>query len=160
LAVVINAYQGSIDVNLQSNDDPIKVLLVERSPNDCLLIENLLSHTRGANFELHCVRELAEAERSMTEVEYAACLFEESLSEEVGLDQVRHALLARRDVPLVILTAREEYQPDVAAVRAGVLDYLVKSHLSADLLERAICYSIERKRIEKVLHQAAAEYTH
>jgi PAS domain S-box-containing protein len=139
--------------------ESVKVLLVEKEQNDYILIRNLLSRTRGAKFELQWVQDLEEAGPVMAGVEYDACLLEERLGEKGGLDLVRQTLLVRSNAPLIMLTARDEYQPDVDAMRAGVMDYLVKSQLSAELLERAIRYAIDRKRIETVLHRTSAEYS-
>jgi PAS domain S-box-containing protein len=135
----------------------IKVLLVESEQDDYALIRRLLSQARGAKFELQWVQDFKEAGRAMAAADYEACLIDDRLGLEHGLDLVRETLLARGDVPLIMLTREHEYLLDVNAMHAGVRDYLIKSQLRVDLLERAIRYAIEYKRIEVVLHQTSVE---
>jgi PAS domain S-box-containing protein len=135
----------------------IKVLLVESEQDDYRLIEKLLSRARGAKFDLQWVQDFEEAGRAMAEADYDACLIDDRLGLEDGLDLVRKTLRARGDVPLIMLTRQHEYSLDVNAMHAGVRDYLIKTQLRVDLLERAIRYAIEYKRIEVVLHQTSIE---
>ena len=57
--------------------------------------------------------------------------------------------------PVIMLTGLDNHNVDLAAQAAGASDYLIKSELTAPLLERTIRYSIERKKIErKLIHLA------
>lgn len=49
--------------------------------------------------------------------------------------------------PVILLTGMGEHQVDLAAMKAGAADYLVKSRLDANQLERSIRFAIERKRL-------------
>jgi DNA-binding response OmpR family regulator len=135
----------------------INVLLVESEQDDSALIQNLLSHTRSAKFELQWVQNFEEARHVMAQTDYDVCLLDDRLGQEGGLDVVQEALLARSDVPLIIITERDEYSLDVNAMDAGVRDYIVKSQLSVDLLERAIRYAIAHNRMEVALDQTSVE---
>jgi PAS domain S-box-containing protein len=140
-------------------NDAIKILLVESEHDDYLLIQNLVSRTRGTKIELQWVQSLEEAGHLMSGEDFDAFLLDDRISETGGLDLVRQTLLIHDEVPLIILAEHDEYQPDVDAMRAGVTDYLVKGQLSAEVLERTVRYAIERKRIEAALHEAVSQQT-
>ncbi len=55
---------------------------------------------------------------------------------------------------MIMLTGAGDRRVDIAALAAGAADYLIKDHLSPDLVERSIRYAIQRKRIEQLLHDA------
>jgi PAS domain S-box-containing protein len=138
----------------------IKVLLVESEESDYALIKDLLSRTRGAKFELLWVQDFVAAGYEMAGMDYDVCLLDDRLGKESGLDLVRQTLLLGSNAPLIMLTAQDEYQLDLDAMRAGVADYLVKSGLTSQLLERAIRYAMERQRLETALQRTSAEHTY
>jgi PAS domain S-box-containing protein len=49
-------------------------------------------------------------------------------------------------MPVIFLTGMGEHEVDVAAMKAGAADYLIKGQLEPAQLERSIRYAIERKR--------------
>jgi CheY-like chemotaxis protein len=59
---------------------------------------------------------------------------------------MRNAMDAGCQIPVILLTGMGEHEVDLAAMRAGAADYLVKGQLQADRLERSIRYAIERNR--------------
>ncbi len=137
----------------------IQVLLIESEQDDYILIKNLLAHARGAKFELQWVQGFEAVRRAMSDADYDVCLLDDRAAREDALDLVQDALLGKTDAPLIILTSRDDYSLDVSAMRAGVSDYLLKSQLSSDLLERSIRYAMAHKRAEINLRHASAENT-
>lgn len=53
-----------------------------------------------------------------------------------------------------MLTGWGDHTVDVTAMKAGAADYLDKSQLSVQLLERSIRYAIERRRAEEALRES------
>jgi DNA-binding response OmpR family regulator len=69
--------------------------------------------------------------------------------------EVFSTLLARYpDVPLVVLTGREDAAMGLKAVQMGVQDYLTKQDINRDLLVRSIRYAIERHTLQEELAHA------
>ena len=69
--------------------------------------------------------------------------------------------LLREKAPLVPIIAAGDADDETIAVEAvhvGAQDYLVKSQLTAGLLERTIRYAIERHRSDQALLAAAEKY--
>ena len=53
--------------------------------------------------------------------------------------------------PFIVLTGHSAFELDVEAMRAGAADYLLKDRIDAAALERAIRYTLERKRDREAL---------
>ena len=132
------------------------VLLVEDDPDFSLLVgEGLRDAWRG---EL----EIAEASRLRDGLAHVAArgadcmVLDLSLPDATGLDAVAWVVEAQPALPVVVLTGREDEEGlGERAVRLGAQDYLIKGHISDDLLARTIRYAIERKRGE--LERSALE---
>jgi signal transduction histidine kinase len=58
---------------------------------------------------------------------------------------------------VIVLTGQTDYETDQAAMQAGAADYLVKGQVDPSMLERAIRYAMERKRVELALQNARDE---
>jgi diguanylate cyclase (GGDEF)-like protein/PAS domain S-box-containing protein len=86
--------------------------------------------------------------------EYDVCLVDHNLDAHSGIDLLHAASAAGCEVPLIMLTGLNDRQLDLEAMRAGAVDYLLKSQLSAPLLERSIRYAMERKRSAEKLQQS------
>jgi DNA-binding response OmpR family regulator len=80
-----------------------------------------------------------------------ACLVSMQLDEQSGVDLVRAVRRAGSTKPILMLTGRLDDEHDRAALRAGALDYLVKSEVDGPSLVRAVRRAIERARLEEQL---------
>jgi signal transduction histidine kinase/DNA-binding response OmpR family regulator len=128
------------------NDKPIKVLLIEDNPGDARLIQELLREAATARFELLHVERLAAGLERLGEEKFDVLLLDLGLPDSQG-----------PDVPIVLLTALDDKAFALEAVRQGAQDYLVKGQVDGNLLIRALCYAIERKRVEEALQRRNRE---
>jgi DNA-binding response OmpR family regulator len=82
-----------------------------------------------------------------------------SLPDAEGLEALV-ALRAMSDaLPIIVLTGFDNLELGLAAVRDGADDYLIKNHVDGYSLERAVRYSIERRRLTRELISSAAAAT-
>jgi two-component system, sensor histidine kinase and response regulator len=128
------------------NTTTIKLLLVEDRQEDYLLAEYLLSQIRGSTFDLTWTQTYQEALAELSRCQHDICIVDYSLGTETGLDLAREAALRDCHVPFILLTGTGDEHIDHAAMEAGVMDYLVKGEISADLLDRSIRYSMTQAR--------------
>lgn len=133
----------------------LRLLHVEDNPADALLMQEYI---RGIlpSVTFDTAARLSE----VTEERVAAvdcALLDLSLPDASGLD----ALLALRkmseDMPIIVLTGFDNMELGLSAVRDGADDYLLKNHVDGYTLERAVQYSIERRRLMLQLAKQAAE---
>jgi DNA-binding NarL/FixJ family response regulator len=135
--------------------DVVHLLHVEDNPADAMLMQEYIRGTiPSVVFDTATRISEVTAER----VAAADCvLLDLSLPDSTGLEAL-HALRAlSEDLPVIVLTGFDDLELGLHAVRDGADDYLMKSHVDGYTLERAIQYSIERRRLMLQLAQSTAE---
>jgi signal transduction histidine kinase len=80
--------------------------------------------------------------------EHAISLLDYRLGAYNGIELLRQARERGCNCPSILLTGQADREIDFEAMRAGASDYLIKGELNPALLERAIRYSLERRRLE------------
>jgi signal transduction histidine kinase len=139
------------------DDQVIKVLLVEDDEDDYVLIRELLSEVRDAQYILEWVPTYEKALEKMAYTENQVCLIDYRLGPHDGLEILQGARGRGTRAPIIFVTGQEDYEVDVKAMRSGATDYLVKSQLTGPLLDRSIRYAIERWQSEQALRRAYEE---
>ncbi len=140
--------------------ETLKVLLVENNEDGYILVRNLLDEAPRSRFNLDWARDYEMAIQELDLQRHDAYLVDYDLKGRNGLDILREAIERGCRAPLVLLTGKSEPDIDIAAVRAGASDYLVKSEITPHLLERSIRYAIERKRAEETLKDSQHQLRH
>lgn len=130
------------------------ILLIEDREADRVLIEVMLRE--GSLPDWHVVPcetladGLARLRAASAERPFAAILLDLSLPDSQGLATFESVRQAAPSIPVVILTGNDDQAVADQAVQRGAQDYLFKTALSGDLLRKALRYSIERKRLERL----------
>ncbi|MFC1592724.1 response regulator, partial [Candidatus Omnitrophota bacterium] len=70
-------------------------------------------------------------------------------SKLTGLEMLQHIRAKGINVPVIVVTASGNEEIAVMMLKAGASDYLVKGHLSADVLDRSIKGALEQREIMK-----------
>lgn len=136
--------------------DLIKVLLVEDDEDDYVFIDVLLSRIEGKRFALEWVKTYDAAIEVIKLHQHDVYLVDYHLGERNGLELLQEAILNDCKAPLILLTGQGDREVDVAAMKAGAADYLIKGKIDPPMLERSIRYSIERMRTLEALRESEA----
>ena len=137
------------------SDAAPRVLLIEDDADDAALSRELLTDIFGKALALDWVRSWDAGLAAVGEARHDVYLVDYRLGDRNGLQLVRAAIEGDAAAPFIVLTGQGSREIDLAAMRAGASDYLVKSEMTAPLLERAIRYAIERHRAERRLAELA-----
>src|ERR1700722_10287228 len=129
----------------------VKILLVDDDEDDFLITRDLMSHIRDRRHQLDWINNYNDGMAAIKRGEHDLCLLDYRLGERTGLELLRELHSFDACPPIILLTGQGDQEIDLEAMKAGAADYLVKSRLSADTLERAIRYAIERKRAQQTL---------
>ncbi|MBV9468560.1 MAG: PAS domain S-box protein, partial [Abitibacteriaceae bacterium] len=135
-------------------DSKIKVLLVEDDADDYIITRDLLREAEAAQFSLEWVRTYEAALEAISRQEHDVYLLDYRLGAYTGLDLLQAAIQSGCNAPIILLTGQGDREVDVAAMQVGAADYLVKSQLSAPLMERSIRHALERKQNQEVLRES------
>ena len=129
----------------------LKLLLIEDDEDDYALVRELLSEIKLAEFFLKWVKTYQEGLEELLQADHDACLLDYMLGSRNGLELIQEAREFGCDKPIIFLTGQGGYGVDMGAMQSGAADYLVKTQLTSDMLERSIRYSIARKEAEREL---------
>ena len=130
----------------------IRVLLVEDSATDVLMLEAELADCAATPFHITDVPRLADAAALLATDHFDVVLTDLGLPDSSGLDTFVAINRAAHGLPVIVMTGLDDEEMGISALRAGAQDYFVKGHLQHGL-PRAIRYAIERRRTGESLRR-------
>lgn len=135
---------------------PIRILLIEDTPEDAHLLRTLLAQEPEHRFELQHADRLAKGLKRLAQGGIDVVLLDLNLPDSRGLETAAKVLQQAPQAPIVVLTASDDVASAVQALHTGVQDYLVKAYVQVypRLLWQTIRYAIERKRSEEEVRNA------
>jgi two-component system, cell cycle response regulator len=139
--------------------EPIRVLLVDDDESTAILVRSLLGKLKPAKYQLEWRGTAADGLAALLGDRWDACLLDYHIGDETGFDVLRAALQRNVATPIIMFTSGAGTDVDLATVRAGAADYLLKTELTASLLSRTIRYAIERARLMNEM-RALARHDH
>ncbi len=138
----------------RAHDGPLRLLVVEDNPADVELIRAKLEGVAASRaFVIESVGRLSAALRRRKSADVV--LLDLGLPDTNGLDGVMRLVSEAPEMPVVVLTGREDADLGLRAVREGAQDFLLKDKVDGALLDRSLRYAIERKRAEQALARLA-----
>ena len=111
----------------------MRVLLVEDDPR---LVETLGSHLRAAGYAVDVSLDGIEGLYVGEEFPVDLAIIDLGLPQLPGLEVIRKLRSRGRDFPILVLTARSEWQDKVAGLEAGADDYVTKPFQMEELKAR------------------------
>jgi len=139
------------------NDQTIKVLLIEDSPTDAMLVRATLGAVTGEGFAVTTADRLDNAILLANTGDFDVILLDLGLPGTQGLETFERVHDGAPQIPIIVLSGLGDDDVAMQAVRQGGQDYLPKGHAMDDLLPRAIHYAIERHRAKVEREHHAAE---
>ena len=132
-----------------------KLLLIDDDRVQQRLMLQLVKNFRSGPFELDEATAYDDGLRKLLSGKYAACMLDYRLGDRDGLALLREARIAGSETPVIVLTADDSEEVDLAAMDAGAADYLVKGGLTPRLLERSLRYALKLDATLAQLRQLA-----
>jgi signal transduction histidine kinase len=133
----------------------MRVLLIEDHAADARLIVEMIRGLGEPGIELEVADRLtAGCERAASE-HFDAVLLDLELSDASGFGALDRCAAAAPDLPLVVLTGKENPVLALEALRRGAQDYVVKESLDGVALLKTLRFAIERKRLQTADHLLA-----
>lgn len=136
----------------------IKVLLIEDDEDDVLLTKEYLAESESFKFEVEWESVTEEAMKKMVRGGYDVFLIDYRLDRHTGLEIIKFASDKGVITPCILLTGQGDLRVDLDATRYGAADYLIKTELSASILERSIRYAISQAKVIRELDEKEKRY--
>src|SRR5688500_8261409 len=125
----------------------VRVLLVDDDESTAVLVRSHLGKLKPMRYVLEWRGTASDGLAALMGEHWDACLLDYHIGADSGFDVLRSALQHNVATPIIMFTSGAGTDVDLATVRAGAADYLLKTELSPSLLSRTIRYAIERSRL-------------
>ena len=143
---------------MHNNFKTIKILLIEDSTTDALLLSKYFEKLDNNQFNLVRAKLLGEGLDYLREKEFDLILLDLSLPDSSGLESIKKIQNLTKEIPIIVLTGMNREEIAIEALREGAQDYIFKGEVFGSLLQRSINHSIERKQNSEKLRQSEARY--
>jgi PAS domain S-box-containing protein len=132
------------------------LLHIEDNEDDQIILREYLSDT-NIELRIESASSLATGLESLRKHNVDLVLADLSLPDSNGLETFVRLHEEAPNVPIVLLTGRNDEEFAVQLLSLGAQDYLAKGDMSRRTLQRTLRYAVERKRIETALKIALEE---
>jgi signal transduction histidine kinase len=138
------------------NEAPIRLLIVDDSPEDRELYRRLLAQDREHAYEFLEAETGEEGLRVAHDRNPDCLLLDYRLPDVDGLEFLSR-LRAKRLIPVIVLTGQGNEAVAVEAMKSGAQDYLLKGSVARDRLQQAVRNAIEKVALRRKVEERTAE---
>ncbi len=143
---------------MHNNPKTIKILLIEDSTTDALLLTKYFEKLKNDRFDVVRAKLLSEGLEYLQQQDFDLILLDLSLPDSSGIESIKKIQNLTTEIPIIVLTGMNREEIAIQALREGAQDYIFKGQVFGSLLERSINHSIERKQNSEKLRQSEARY--
>jgi PAS domain S-box-containing protein len=136
---------------MPADDLAIRILIIDDDEDDFFITSEYIKNIRSNNFEIEWCFKYSDALENISNKNFDLYLIDYHLGAKTGLDLIKEAIKNNWEQPFILLTGKGNQQIDIEAMQAGAVDYLIKSELDTEKLERCIRYSMERAKSVRAL---------
>lgn len=124
----------------------VGVLLVEDSPDDALIIREMLSESSMTHYRVEWEISLSAGLRYLKDRPGTVdvVLLDLGLPDSQGMESLYRVKKGSPDTPIVVLTGLGHEELGRLAIREGAQDYICKNEIGIDVLENSLRFAFER----------------
>lgn len=131
----------------------VKLLIVDDDEDDFYLTSEYLKEIPSKQFDIVWASSFNEGFKQLSQAKFDLCFFDFRLGVKTGIDLLKAVTEMGINTPVILFTGKGDKQVDNEAMRLGAMDYLVKTDLDAEKLDRCIRYALERAEAVKRLRE-------
>jgi len=136
----------------------IRILIIDDDEDDYFITSEYLRQIEEYQLVINWSYKFSDAIDQVQQRQYDLYFVDYRLGAKTGLDFLKEAKRLGCEEPIVLLTGKGNKEIDIEAMQIGATDYLVKTDLNADKLERCIRYALERTSYLKALRANERKY--
>jgi PAS domain S-box-containing protein len=136
----------------------IRILIIDDDEDDYFITSEYLRQIEEYSPTIEWSYKYADAIEQVKSRKYDIYFVDYRLGAKTGLDFLKEAIRLGCEEPIVLLTGKGNKEIDIEAMQVGATDYLVKTELNADKLERCLRYALERTTYLKALRANERKY--
>lgn len=136
----------------------LKILIIDDDEDDYFITSQYLEEIESINVSCDWCYNIKDAQQQLVSNTYDLYFLDYRLGARTGLELLKDAKQNGAFKPVILLTGKGTVEIDKQAVENGAYDYLVKSDLSSEKLERCLRYAIERYKSFKLINDNERKY--
>jgi DNA-binding NtrC family response regulator len=136
---------------------PHRLLAIDDNARDTRLLEIALSEHPDVAWEFETAGDLTRGLARIARGGVDLVFLDLGLPESQGLATLVEVQRRHPEVPIVVVTGLADRELAAEAARRGAHDYLVKGHMTGELLVRVVRYALERHRLLAELRSLQAK---
>lgn len=134
------------------------MLIIDDDEDDYFITSQYLHEIAAINVTCTWCYNIRDAQEKLLSNDYDLYFLDYRLGARTGLELLREAIAGGCFKPIVLLTGKGTPEIDKLAVVNGAYDYLIKSELTSEKLERCIRYAIERYKSFKTINDKEKKF--
>lgn len=135
-----------------------RILIVDDDEDDFFITSDYIRHIPGSSFQIDWCYRYNEALEHMASRNYDLYFVDYRMGAKTGVELLKDALSRGCAEPIILLTGKGNREVDIEAMQLGATDYLIKTDLNTEKLERSIRYALERAASVKALRANERKY--
>ncbi|MDQ3051494.1 MAG: PAS domain S-box protein [Bacteroidota bacterium] len=136
----------------------IKILFIDDDEDDFFLTKELFEEMPGYTVQVDWTPSIEDGVKSLKHKSHEVYFVDYLLGSNTGIDFLRSAWHLGNTYPIIMLTGKGDHDIDKMAMELGAADYLVKSELDVEKLERCLRYAVGRYETRIQLEESEAKY--
>lgn len=140
------------------NVQDIRIAIIDDDEDDYFIIADYIKAIEGSNFIIDWCNNYQDAIQKINARNYDIYFVDYRLGSRTGLELLQEINQDKFTDPVVLLTGKGNKNIDIMAMERGATDYLIKSELTTEKLERCIRYSLNRAADLKELKAKEYKY--
>ena len=129
----------------------VKVLIVDDDEDDLYLIKEALSEVERTRYVVTTAGSTLTAMVALAKDTFDVVFSDYRLGAVTGVDFINSVRAAGIDTPIILLTGISDHLIDNAALKAGSSDFIPKTAVSADVLDRSVRYALAHADRQRLL---------
>jgi diguanylate cyclase (GGDEF)-like protein len=129
----------------------VKVLIVDDDEDDLYLITDVLTQVANTHYNITTAPSPLLAMSELSKASFDVIFSDYRLGALTGIDFINSVRGAGIDTPIILLTGISDQVVDNAALKAGSSDFISKTALNPDVLDRSVRYSIAHANRQRLL---------
>ena len=123
---------------------PVRILIIDDDEGDFWIISDFIQDIPQQKFQIDWCSDYKNGSTALRKATHDIYFVDYYLGAKTGIDLLKEAMEHECKEPIILLTGQGNQKIDLEAMRSGAVDYLIKSHITSEQLDRCIRYSLER----------------
>ena len=128
---------------IAENPLPIRVLVVDDDEDDFTILRDLIQQIPQQQFQVDWCPDYVHGAEALVQCRHDIYFVDYFLGAKTGIDLLKEGLAHHCKEPIILLTGKGNLKIDHEALALGAFDYLIKSQLTSESVDRCIRYSMQ-----------------